>query len=217
MEQVQTKALGKREMNRQDRRMAILEVAGRTFLTNGYAATTMSGIAQALGGSKGTLWSYFRSKEELFEAVLDQVTTEYRAQLSTMLDPCGDLLSTLERFGMSYIRKVTSEEAIALHRLIQAEGERFPELGAIFYERATRQTQSLLADFLSGAMDRGLMRRDDPYYAARVLAALCTSGVHQRKLLGHRVATEETAIVKDVSRAIEVFLRAYAPDPQTAP
>jgi hypothetical protein len=48
----------RREARRLSRREAILEVAERSFLEQGYAATTMSAIAAELGGSKGTLWSY---------------------------------------------------------------------------------------------------------------------------------------------------------------
>src|SRR5258708_8438615 len=52
------------------RREAILDVAQQVFLKEGYAAASMSTIAARLGGSKGTLYNYFRSKEELFEAFI---------------------------------------------------------------------------------------------------------------------------------------------------
>ncbi len=204
--------VGRRELNRQDRREAILAVAGRSFLTNGYAGTTMSAIAATLGGSKGTLWSYFPSKADLFEAVLDHATAAYRAQVTLLLDPCGNLASTLERFGTSFLYKITSPDAIALHRLVQAEAGRFPEVGEIFYQRAPLRTHMMLADFLAQAMDRGLLRRDDPLSAARALAALCMSGSHQQLMLGRIQAATPEFIAEDVARATGIFLRAFAPD-----
>ena len=51
--------LSRRELSRRSRREAILEVAARSFFAHGYAATSMSSIAGELGGSKGTLWTYF--------------------------------------------------------------------------------------------------------------------------------------------------------------
>src|SRR5580692_6870568 len=54
--------------SRDQRRDAIVEVARQVFFEEGYAAASMSTIAARLGGSKGTLYNYFRSKEELFEA-----------------------------------------------------------------------------------------------------------------------------------------------------
>src|SRR6202789_1904440 len=53
---------------RDQRREAILRVAGEVFLEEGYSAASMSTIAARLGGSKGTLYNYFKNKEELFEA-----------------------------------------------------------------------------------------------------------------------------------------------------
>src|SRR3954464_10654712 len=57
---------------RGDRRELILDVASEVFLKEGYAATSMSEIAARLGGSKGTLYNYFKSKEELFEAYVSR-------------------------------------------------------------------------------------------------------------------------------------------------
>ena len=99
-------------------------------MEKGYAATTMSGIAAALGGSKGTLWSYFPSKEELFAAVLDDATTAYRSRLAEILDPDGDLAGTLRTLGVNLLTKITSPESVALYRLVASEAGRFPEMGA---------------------------------------------------------------------------------------
>ncbi|HEY2834957.1 MAG TPA: helix-turn-helix domain-containing protein, partial [Rhizomicrobium sp.] len=58
--------------DRDERREAILKVAHTAFLSDGYAATSMSAIAAKVGGSKATLYYYFPSKEELFLAVIDE-------------------------------------------------------------------------------------------------------------------------------------------------
>lgn len=201
--------LPRREARRQDRRDAILAVAASSFLKHGYAGTTMSAIAATLGGSKGTLWSYFPSKEALFAAVLDRVTTAFRTRLSQILDPCGDLDSTLKRFCNSLMEKVTSHDAIALHRLVLAEAGRFPEMGRIFYERAPRLTHALLGEYLEGAMDRGLMRRDDPLAAARSLIGLCLAGCHQQLLVGVIDRPSAELIEHDVDWALALFLRSF--------
>jgi AcrR family transcriptional regulator len=202
--------LPRREARRQDRRDAILAVAATSFLEHGYAGTTMSAIAATLGGSKGTLWSYFPSKEALFAAVLDQATENFRAQLSQILDPCGDLSATLRRFCSSLMERVTSPEAIALHRLVIGEGGRFPEMGRIFHERAPRLTHALLAEYLEGAMDRGLMRRDDPLSAARLLISLCLAGCHQLLLMGMIEKATPDLLDRDVDAAMALYLRAFA-------
>lgn len=204
-------AMGRREARRIDRRDAIIAVAYASFLEHGYAATTMSGIAATIGGSKATLWSYFPSKEALFEAVLDTAISAYRAQLSTLLDTSVDFESTLRSFCASFLAKLTAPEALALQRLAHGEAGRFPEMGTAFYERGPRTTQTLLAGFISSAMDRGLLRRDDPMRAARALTSLCMSGCHQQLMLGRLAAPTVEMIAADADAATELFLRAYAP------
>src|ERR1700757_3560624 len=77
------------ELSRSDRRRrAILDVARDVFLKEGYAAASMSGIAARLGGSKGTLYNYFRSKEELFAAFMTDACGE---QANALLDHMPDL------------------------------------------------------------------------------------------------------------------------------
>ena len=168
----------------------------------------MSRIAAALGGSKGTLWSHFPSKDALFAAVLDRVARAYRARLSQILDPDAGLEEVLLGACISLVGKVTSPEAIALQRLVISEGGRFPELSRIFFELAPRNTRALLAEFLEGAMRRGALR------AARdALTALCMAGLHHQLLMGQISHVEPENIERDAAFAVDLFLRAYAPAP----
>ncbi|AGH50549.1 TetR family transcriptional regulator [Sphingomonas sp. MM-1] len=200
----------RRDARRQDRRETILAVAARSFLEKGYAATSMSAIAATLGGSKGTLWSYFPSKEALFEAVLDHQTVAYRRDLEHALDLAGDLRETLTRFCRNFLEKVTSPDALALHRLVQAEHQRFPEVGRIFYERAPRATQRLLSAYLERCIANGWLRPGDSLRMARRLVGLCISDCHQRLMWGVGPASLPEAIEEDVADAVEIFIRAYA-------
>ena len=208
MENLIEKAPGKREARKEERRLAILEVAKRSFLENGYSATSMSAISAELGGSKGTLWSYFPSKEELFGAVLEHATTDYRRQLGSLLEPSADLYEAIIAFCRSFIAKLISPDALRLHRLISAESGRFPEIGEIFYRRAPEPTQQMLADFFAGQMAAGHMRADDPLAAARALASLCLGGLHQRVLWGVG-APDADAVEAEARYAADLFARAF--------
>lgn len=199
----------RREANRLSRREAMLDVAARSFLDHGYAATTMSAIAAALGGSKGTLWSYFASKEVLFAAVIERVTDAFRAELSLILNPRDGVEPALRRFCAEFLRKITSPEAIALNRLVIGETARFPEVGRIFYERAPRQTQLLLAGFIEQAMESGELRCDDALAAARQLTGLCMHGGHQRMLMGVIDGLSPEEIQAEADRATYTFMRGY--------
>lgn len=203
------KAPGKREARKEERREAILAIAKRVFLDQGYSGASMSAISAELGGSKGTLWSYFPSKEELFAAVLDDATRDYRAQLADVLKPGEDVRAAVLQFCRSFIAKVSLPDGLRLHRLIASEVGRFPEIGEIFYRRAPLPTQQLLAAFFEQAMDAGTLRRDDPLFAARVLASLCL-GVQQRMIWGQELSAAERD--QEAGKMAEIFLRAFAPD-----
>ncbi|MET0251636.1 MAG: TetR/AcrR family transcriptional regulator [Novosphingobium sp.] len=201
----------RREARREARHDAIVEAAAASFLGHGYAATTMSAIAATLGGSKGTLWSYFASKEVLFGAVIDRATLDFRRQLQAILAPGDDLEATLLRFCREYLNKITSPDAIALHRLVVSESKRFPEVGRTFYERAPALVHTLLATYLAEEMDRGLLCRADPRVAARQLTALCQAGSHMLILIGQLDGATPERVGSDAGSAVATFLRAYAP------
>src|SRR3569833_824386 len=64
--------LTKTRLDRDARRELILDVAQEVFLEEGFANASMSTIAARLGGSKGTLYNYFKSKDELFTAYVER-------------------------------------------------------------------------------------------------------------------------------------------------
>jgi AcrR family transcriptional regulator len=207
--------MGRREARKAERRAAIIEIATRMFLENGYDRTSMSAIAEQMGGSKGTLWSYFTSKEELFAAVLDAATAAFRSVMSTVLDPSRSVDEVLTTFAEKFITRITMPDAIALQRLIIAEVERFPEIGRIFFDRAPGRSRILMSAYLASQMDAGLLRRDDPDEAAGTLLSLCTGGTHQHVMWG--VQTQDAdAIAQEAVRIVAQFLRCYAAPDEVA-
>src|ERR1700756_3627567 len=129
-----------REARREDRRYAILDVARECFVAEGYGATSMSTIAARLGGSKGTLYNYFRSKEELFAAFMtDACGEQANALLDHMPDLGEDPHAALVETGFGLLTLVLSAPVMAISRLVVAESERFPELGQVFFETGPRK------------------------------------------------------------------------------
>lgn len=146
-----SRILSKREQNRLARRATIVETATDAFLERGYAATCMSGIACALGGSKATLWSHFASKEALFVAVVDTLINRYEDEVDRLLGRQDFSLPALRSFCLSFLEQLLRERSNRLYRLIIGEGERFPELGRIFRERGPVRMQAYLARFFATA------------------------------------------------------------------
>jgi TetR/AcrR family transcriptional regulator, mexJK operon transcriptional repressor len=197
---------------RDERRETILDVARDCFLAEGYAATSMSTIAARLGGSKGTLYNYFKNKEDLFAAMMQRECGELQETLFEV--PAGDdgsPESRLTHIARGFLRRLMSPQAIALHRLVVAESGRFPEIGQVFYESGPRIVLGRMADYLQELMDKGRMRRADPLVAAQQFKDLAISGVYWPKLWGVLEEFTDEDEERQVTCAVDTFLRAYAP------
>jgi AcrR family transcriptional regulator len=140
---------GKREHNRQKRRAAIVEVATRSFLEQGYAATSMSAIADELGGSKATLWSHFSSKEELFIAVVDEQVALFAAEMEEVLVDEPFSIQGLRRYCLRFLQTLMRPQSVGLFRVIMGDGGRFPEINNVFHVRGPAKLLSHLTEFMA--------------------------------------------------------------------
>ena len=202
---------GRRALRKADRRRAIIDVAERSFLERGYAETSMSTIAAELGGSKTTLWSYFPSKEELFAAVLDRMIAGFQLELDAALIPAGGVEAALDRFGHALVHKLLSPSSIALYRLILAESERMPSLGASFAMRGPDRVRDRLSRYMGEEMAAGRLRRGSPLLAARQFIALCQAGFYLDRLW-RPAAVAGMDPDRDVAAAVKTFVAAWGPE-----
>ncbi|MBB6252180.1 TetR/AcrR family transcriptional regulator [Nitrospirillum iridis] len=193
------------------RRQAILDAASALFQEVGFAAASMSELANRLGGSKATLYSYFRSKEELFVAVMAEAGAEMKKGSFESLDPDRDPRETLVSFGRIYLRFILSPWAIAIRRVAVAEAAR-SDVGRLLYENGPKVGWSLFAGYLTRLMDRGRLRRVDPDRAAAHFRALMEAEHVDMFLLNAREKPDDAAIDSAADAAVDLFLRGYAPD-----
>lgn len=193
-----------------ERRRAIIAAARRAFLKQGYGNTSMSAIAAAIGGSKTTLWSYFKNKNDLFDAVVDDLIDRYGEALRFPLPDDGDLRATLEAYAVSVLSTITRPQVVALHRIVTGEAARFPQLGTAMMDKAIRRGQGRLADWLAVQVAAGRIHAADPALASQQFGALCQGGAFQRHLIGAAPRPGADAIAREAAEATEMFLRAYA-------
>ena len=194
-----------------DRRDAIIAIAEETFIANGYAGTSMSAIAARLGGSKGTLYNYFKSKEELFVAVIERKCARIQELLSDAeMGSGGDLRTVLTRFGSTFIALILHTQQIETYRLVTAESVRFPEVGRALYESGVSQSHARMAALLERARDAGQLRSDtDVKVAAEQFVDLCMAGIHRRRLWGITPNPSREEMEANVAHAVTTFLRAF--------
>jgi AcrR family transcriptional regulator len=201
------------DLSRSDaKRRAILDVASEVFLAQGYAATSMSEVAARLGGSKGTLYNYFRSKEELFSAFITHACQGPAMEIFDHLPTPGGGATIRERLvglGVAFLGFILSPKLVAINRVVVGETGRFPELGRMFFEAGPGRGEARFTQIVAREMDAGELKRDDPVRVGRCLKDLILSDYHHRQLWGAAVP-DEAEIEQHVAFVADVFLRAFA-------
>jgi AcrR family transcriptional regulator len=195
---------------RDQRRDAIIEVAREVFFEEGYAAASMSTIAARLGGSKGTLYNYFRSKEELFEAQVrkdcDRFAEDAFDPLLTEERPIAEVLTQL---GERYLTHLYAGWAIRTYRVVVAEAVRSPQLARLFYEIGPAAGLQRLEAYLERCKVKNLVQIDDCALAAGEFLTLCRGHNHFIYALNLGDAPSADQITEQVRHAVRLFLKSY--------
>lgn len=203
------KSDAKPRLDRDARREAIIDVASDVFLEEGYTAASMSAIAARLGGSKGTLYNYFGSKEALFRAYVQRHCAWQQEEMFGLLTDDADIRTALTGVGQNFLNSVLSEFSLRNFRLIVAEAERSPEVGRAFYEAGPLTGMARLAGLLERAARKGQLRLTDPLAAAHQFIGMCQNRMLKARLCN--VTPEPTAgeVERDVVAAVETFMAAF--------
>ncbi|AUH01531.1 TetR family transcriptional regulator [Prodigiosinella confusarubida] len=193
----------------EDRRLSFVKAAGVLFVEQGFGAVTMEAIALRAGASKATLYSYFSSKEALFETFVHEAGKGGLEELEAAKQ-YGPVREILHRLGMAYLNLVTRSDVIEVNRLIMGEAGRHPQLSRIFYENGPRKTLIIICETIELLMDRGELRCTDIRQAGLYFKALCEAGLVERQLWGLDQAPDTAIRRAAVEDATNVYLRAFA-------
>lgn len=140
--------MGKIEQNKERKRRAILEAAQGIFLSEGYVLASMDRIAAGAKMTKQTVYRYFPSKKELFQATLSQMGKSYGEGFAVHLEN-PDTREALLGFAKSFVHVHLSDEHIAIFRLLVAESTKAPEVTSSFLSVGPHDTDAALSSFLS--------------------------------------------------------------------
>lgn len=195
------------------KREQILEGAHRVFMEMGFDASSMNDIAREAGVSKGTLYVYFKNKEDLFAAMVQSQKTRVFERLQEAL---GDkpLVDGLHDFGVAFAGYILSENAIRAQRMVVGVLERMPTVTSSFFKLGPNHGPMLLANFLRRQSDAGfLVPLADPVWVARQFGDLCLAGLYRQRLFCEMQAVPTAEVIeRNVSMAIKMFLAVYGSD-----
>ena len=193
---------------RDQRREAILHIAGEVFSDEGYAAASMSTIAARVGGSKATLYNYFPSKEALFEAHIRKMCGRF-ANITAELSQDRPVEEVLTELGERFVEHVNSDEAVRNFQILVGEARRAPELARLFYQVGPAVGLERIGRYLEDAKARGAIDPPDCALAAAQFLAQCRGDRHLRLVLNLDAKPSPDETRREVASAVAMFMAAY--------
>ena len=156
----------KRERRKEARPGELLDAALDLFVEKGFAATRAEEVAARAGVSKGTLFLYFPSKEELFKAVVRKNISgrfaEWREEFEVFEGSSADML----RYCLKvWWERVGATKASGITKLIFSEARNFPEIAAFYQQEVVAPGHTLIRRVLQRGIDSGEFRVSDLDYA----------------------------------------------------
>lgn len=157
-----------------DRPAEIVQAALAVFAEKGFAAARLDEIASRAGVSKGALYLYFATKEELFRAVIEQAIAPNMRAMRAMLASHPGPISDLLRMFVARLSGLIAELPVGgVAKMVIGEARNFPELARVWHDELVAQALGGLAEAVAAAQARGEVRAGDPrVYALQVAAPL---------------------------------------------
>ncbi len=155
----------------------ILDAALHVFASEGYRAARLDDIARRAGVSKGTLYLYFDSKDEIFRAMI-------RSRIVSVVDESERELQKIEgstreklEFLMHRIWDLVGDPAmIRIIKLLHGELNHFPELTRFYYEEVILRIRAVGMNLMAQGVAAGECRAEQAQFAARAMPALLVMG-----------------------------------------
>jgi AcrR family transcriptional regulator len=146
---------------KEERPGEILQAALAEFAAKGFAATRLEDVASRAGISKGTIYLYFNSKEELFEAVVRDRIIPYFEKMEAIEHQSGKSATDILRAFLKIIHnELVSTDTRYIPKLMIGEGNRFPELAEFYFREIISRMHNLLRTVIQRGVDQGEFRAE---------------------------------------------------------
>lgn len=183
---------------------ALTEAAADLFLEKGVDGVSIGELIQRVGGSRRNVYERFGSKEGLFVEVVTRLCDAQAAPLRA-LDICqSDVDSALQSFGERLLEIVLQPRTLALHRLMIAEGRRYPELSRAVRASGHDAAVAILAGWMTGLP--GIRHDVPPQVLAGQFVDLLVTRPQREALIGMGASPCPGKIAALTRQAVSLFL-----------
>lgn len=160
------------ERRKDARPQELLEAALDLFVERGFAATRLDDVAKAAGVSKGTLYLYYKSKEDLFKAVVRENMVPMIGEAEGIIENFTGNSETLFRLIMTtWWERMGKSKLSGLSKLMMAEACNFPDLAQFYHEEVVSRGDQMIVNIIKRGIASGEMRKLDLEITPRLLIA----------------------------------------------
>jgi TetR/AcrR family transcriptional regulator len=152
----------KRTRRKDARPGELLGAALDLFVEHGYAGTRVEAVASRAGVSKGTLFLYFPSKEDLFKAVVRENITGKLQEWTLEFESFAGSTAELVRYGLEqWWQRIGATKISGITHLVMREAHQFPEIARFYQQEVIAPANLLLKRMLQRGIDRHEFRPID--------------------------------------------------------
>jgi AcrR family transcriptional regulator len=191
------------------KRRQIVEGARSVFLAHGFDAASMGEIAKVAGVSKGTLYVYFKDKDELFKAIVEKECVFQAEGIFAFDVDDPDVAGTLARVGVAFVQKLCAPSRQAPLRAVIAIADRMPNIGRTFYETGPAVGLAKMRAYLEAQVTAGRLVIPDCEVAAAQFIETCHATLFKPVLFNFAPPPPLERIEYVVSIAVKTFMAAY--------
>jgi AcrR family transcriptional regulator len=168
----------------EDRPREICAAALDVFAEKGFAAAKLDEIARRAGVSKGTLYLYFKDKEDLFRAVIRDTVAPNVAAIRETVEAADMPFAQVVRALLPRFAEITTRVPVgAVAKMVIGESRNFPELAKVYYDLVVSQAIALLSGLIEKAQAKGEVRAGDPRLHALSMMGPMLMGLLWRETL----------------------------------
>lgn len=187
--------------HKKDLKEKIIQSAMVNFAKNGFERTKMDDIAEGAGLAKGTLYLYFKSKEDLFYAICEKNLERLRNQLSVLFNGNENIILAAKRFYEEYPKATLRSDALWFETV--ALSARNPKLRKILAENQGKVCK-VVKEFLKTQIEGGFFREDMNIDVVALTLISLYNGLAMNNLLLQRSNSESQKVWIETIRAIVV-------------
>jgi TetR/AcrR family transcriptional repressor of cmeABC operon len=193
------------------RREQLIAAAEQLFLQNGFANTSVNAIVREAGGSLATLYAEFGSKEALFESVLSERAARFFPEERSTFPQTLDAHAELRALATHMLKRMLSDDGLAVYRLAVHEAPRFPALRKALLEVGMPGLLDRTARYLRGLTAGGALTIEASEDATRLAASQFIALVQGQLVFSAACGGEISARTRanHVNEAVKAFLEMY--------